>query len=67
MGRAHEEIPPNDNIYDYIVFRAADVKDLQIDDPNPIRPGNAPAPQALQDPAILGVSIPESLTREVEN
>lgn len=54
---AGEELPPNENVYDYIVFRAADVKDLKIDDPHPQR--NAPPPpppQALQDPAIMGVS-----------
>lgn len=57
QGRHQEELPPNDNVYDYIVFRAADVKDLKIDDANPKKDGPPPPPQAFQDPAILGVSI----------
>lgn len=61
LGRPQEEIPPNENVYDYIVFRAADVKDLKIDDPHPDRSRPPPAPQSLQDPAILGVSKTTSL------
>ena len=56
LGRPQEELPPNENVYDYIVFRAADVKDLKIDDPHPERSRQPPAPTGLQDPAILGVS-----------
>lgn len=53
QGNASEEIPPNfDSVYEHVVFRAADVKDLKIDDPNPRRG----PPPPLQDPAILGVS-----------
>lgn len=56
-GKPNEELPPNENVYDFIVFRAADVKDLKIDDPHPDRSRPPPPPQqALQDPAILGVS-----------
>jgi protein LSM14 len=57
IGKANEELPPNENVYDFIVFRAADVKDLKIDDPHPDRSRPPPPPpQAFQDPAILGVS-----------
>lgn len=55
QGRPQEEIPPSDHVYDYIMFRAADVKDLKIDDPNPPKEQAAPQP-ALNDPAILNVS-----------
>lgn len=55
QGRAQEEIPPSDHVYEYIMFRAADVKDLKIDDANPPKPP-APAQPALNDPAILNVS-----------
>ncbi|TAQ90841.1 hypothetical protein B7494_g837 [Chlorociboria aeruginascens] len=47
-----EEIPPSDSVYEYIVFRGSDVKDLRIEEP-PATKENKP-PQALNDPAILG-------------
>lgn len=53
-GNPAEEIPPNDQIYEYIVFRGNDVKDLTI-----VQRPNEPAPPQAQmpnDPAILGVS-----------
>ena len=54
-GRDPEnEIPPSDNIYEYIVFRGSDVKDLRIEkDPvqEPVK-----QPEVPDDPAILGVS-----------
>lgn len=56
QGRPAEEIPPSDHVYDYIMFRAADVKDLKIDDPNPPKQQPAPPQPALNDPAILNVS-----------
>ena len=53
-GRDPEnEIPPSDNIYEYIVFRGSDVKDLRIEkDPvkEPVK-----QPEVPDDPAILGV------------
>ncbi|SPO31288.1 related to SCD6 - protein may bind RNA and have a role in RNA processing [Ustilago trichophora] len=60
QGRPQEEILPSDHVYEYIMFRAADVKDLKIDDPNPPKQ-QPPAPQpALNDPAILNSSAPSS-------
>lgn len=56
QGRPQEEIPPSDHVYEYIMFRAADVKDLKIDDPNPPKQQPAPPQPALNDPAILNVS-----------
>lgn len=54
-GRDPEnEIPPSDNVYEYIVFRGSDVKDLRIEkepEKKPVQP-----PQVPDDPAILGVS-----------
>ena len=35
MGNPQDEVSKADNVYDYIVFRAADVVDLRIDDPSP--------------------------------
>ncbi|KAM0747192.1 hypothetical protein T439DRAFT_383346 [Meredithblackwellia eburnea MCA 4105] len=53
-GNPAEEIPGNDNVYDFIVFRASDVKDLQIE-----APAAAPtAPPPIDDPAIVGTAAP---------
>ncbi|KAJ9618506.1 hypothetical protein H2203_009103 [Taxawa tesnikishii (nom. ined.)] len=55
-GNPDEEIPPNDQIYDYIVFRGSDVKDLTIvEAPKENKP---PPPPVPNDPAILGAARP---------
>lgn len=52
--RPDDEVPPSDNVYEYIVFRGSDVKDLRIEEtPNE---NKATKPQIPDDPAILGVS-----------
>lgn len=56
-----EEIPPSDSVYEYIVFRGSDVKDLKIEDA-PAAKENKP-PQIPNDPAILGVSSTFSYTK----
>lgn len=49
-----EEVPASDAVYEYIVFRGSDVKDLRIEEaPKENKP---PPPQMPNDPAILGVS-----------
>ena len=54
-GRAEangqQEVPGSDSIYEYIVFRGSDVKDLRIEEaPKENKP---PPPQTPNDPAIL--------------
>jgi hypothetical protein len=44
-----EFIPPVQEPYQYIIFRASEVKDLAVDDPAPRR-------SVHDDPAVLGVS-----------
>lgn len=56
VGKPQDELPPSDHTYEYIMFRAADVKDLKIDDPSPPKFAAQPQP-TLNDPAILNVSL----------
>jgi len=51
-----EEVPPSDQVYEYIVFRGTDVKDLRIEEgPSAAKENNPPA--VPNDPAIVGVSL----------
>ena len=45
-----DEIPPAEGVYEFIVFRGSDVKDLKIAE----TPATAPQP-AFSDPAIIQV------------
>jgi len=45
----NEFIPPVQEPYQYIIFRASEVKDLAVDEPVPQR-------SVHDDPAVLGVS-----------
>ncbi|RDL38218.1 Sm-like ribonucleoprotein [Venustampulla echinocandica] len=51
-GNPDEEIPASDSVYEYIVFRGSDVKDLRIEQPP--APTETKPPQVPNDPAILG-------------
>ncbi|KYK54204.1 hypothetical protein DCS_06161 [Drechmeria coniospora] len=52
-GRPDKEIAPSDQVYEYIVFRGSDVKDLRIEDHPGIKE-NKPPPSMPDDPAIVG-------------
>ncbi|KAI9759381.1 MAG: hypothetical protein M4579_002370 [Chaenotheca gracillima] len=47
-----DEIAPSDSVYEYIVFRGSDVKDLRIEEAP--KETKQPQPQVPDDPAILG-------------
>lgn len=49
-GHPQDEMPPNDHVYENIVFRAADVVDLRIDDPSPSADTAAPPVSAPEQP-----------------
>ncbi|KAI0381594.1 Scd6-like Sm domain-containing protein [Hypomontagnella monticulosa] len=52
-GNPDEEIAPSEQVYEYIVFRGSDVKDLRIEQP-PAPPKENQPPKVPDDPAILG-------------
>lgn len=53
-GDPTKEIAGSDNVYEYIVFRGGDVKDLRIEE-TAVKP--KPQQQVPDDPAILGVRV----------
>lgn len=53
--RPDDEVAPSDVVYDYIMFRGSDVKDLRIEE-GPKENNPPPKPAVPDDPAILGVS-----------
>lgn len=54
-GNPADEIRPSASVYDYIVFRGSDVKDISMADDTKENTQPEP-PQVPDDPAILGVS-----------
>lgn len=53
---ASEEVSASDQVYDFIVFRGSDVKDLRIEE-GPAAPKENQPPPMPNDPAIVGVSL----------
>jgi protein LSM14 len=49
-----DSFPPSASLYDYILFRGSDVKDLRIEEP-PKETSTPNPPTMPNDPAILGV------------
>lgn len=49
-------VAPNERLYEYIVFRGSDVKDLRIEEAPKQQPP-PPREEVPDDPAILGVSF----------
>ncbi|KAH8923378.1 hypothetical protein BT69DRAFT_164764 [Atractiella rhizophila] len=59
-GGGEGEVEPGDQIYEFIVFRASDVKDLKIEQPSGAGASGAEDAKkgiAERDPAIVGVGV----------
>mmetsp|Transcript_106921 Transcript_106921/g.190064 ORF Transcript_106921/g.190064 Transcript_106921/m.190064 type:complete len:417 (+) Transcript_106921:103-1353(+) len=56
-GRKVPEIPPSSEIYDFIIFRGQDIKDLTVLEGGSGGPGASPH---LNDPAIMSMKRPPS-------
>lgn len=64
-GNPEEEIAASDQVYEYIVFRGSDVKDLRIEEQGT---GKENQPAAMpNDPAIVGVSQTLSLLEPTQS
>ena len=55
-----DEIPPSTSVYEYIVFRGSDVKDISVAEKEKKENAQPEPPRIPDDPAILGVSLPQS-------
>lgn len=55
-GNPAEEIAPSSSVYEYIVFRGSDVKDISVAEEEKKEVSKPEPPRVPDDPAILGVS-----------
>ncbi|KAJ5224641.1 uncharacterized protein N7469_008144 [Penicillium citrinum] len=53
-GNPAEEVPPSTSVYEYIVFRGSDVKDISIASEEKQEKAQPEPPRVPDDPAILG-------------
>ena len=55
LGGGKDEVPASDQVYEYIIFRGSDIKDLHVCEA-PAPPAASSMQRPPQDPAIVNVS-----------
>ncbi|ORX45833.1 hypothetical protein DM01DRAFT_1410789 [Hesseltinella vesiculosa] len=55
-GKPEDEVPGSDTVFDFVVFRGSDIKDLQVFEA-PAKPAPQPPQPQLNDPAIQNSSV----------
>ncbi|KAJ5682280.1 hypothetical protein N7462_005445 [Penicillium macrosclerotiorum] len=60
-GNPADEVPPSAAVYEYIVFRGSDVKDISVADEEKKENAQSEPPRVPDDPAILGNMRPGAI------
>jgi protein LSM14 len=63
-GRTKPDVPPTDEVYDFIIFRGEDIKDLTVLEGSATKPSQR---AVLEDPAVVSVGPERKRAPEVQS